>query len=39
MSVILALALQVAAEGRRAIGIYQSWGAFRDAAYRCMVRF
>lgn len=32
MSALLALALQVAAEGRRSIGIYSSWGAFRDTA-------
>ncbi|MES2338832.1 MAG: hypothetical protein V4537_12120 [Pseudomonadota bacterium] len=32
MSVLLAIALQLAVDGRRAIGIYQGWGAFRDAA-------
>ena len=32
MSLLLGLALQAATEGRRAIGIYSSWGAFRDAA-------
>lgn len=32
MSAVLAIALQLAAEGRRAIGIYDGWGAFRDAA-------
>ena len=32
MIVIAALALQIAAEGRRSIGIYDGWGAFRDAA-------
>lgn len=28
---VAALALQLATEGRRAIGIYDGWGAFRDA--------
>ena len=32
MIVIAALALQIASEGRRSIGIYDGWGAFRDAA-------
>ena len=32
MSVLLALALQLAAEGRRSIGVYAGWGAFRDVA-------
>jgi len=32
VSLALAIALQAAVEGRRAIGIYAGWGAFRDAA-------
>ena len=32
MTLLLALAVQLAADGRRAIGIYDGWGAFRDAA-------
>ena len=36
MSLALALALQAAASGRQALGIYSGWGAFRDAApLRC----
>lgn len=32
MSLLLAIALQAAAEGRRSIGVFERWGAFRDAA-------
>lgn len=32
MSLLIAIALQTAVEGRRAIGMYEGWGAFRDAA-------
>ena len=32
MSLLLALALQAAATSRQALGIYDLWGAFRDAA-------
>ncbi|WP_326524907.1 invasion associated locus B family protein [Sphingomonas sp.] len=36
MSLLLALALQAAAEGRRSLGTFEAWGAFRDAApQRC----
>ena len=32
MSLAFALALQAAATGRQALGVYDRWGAFRDAA-------
>ncbi|URW75693.1 hypothetical protein M9980_00185 [Sphingomonas donggukensis] len=36
MSVLLALAIQAAADGRQSLGVFQRWGAFRDAApVRC----
>ncbi len=32
MSILLALAVQAATAGRQSLGVYEGWGAFRDAS-------